>query len=342
MDTSKIEIKNLPESEIEITGEIGAEEFEAFWPQAIKEFNTTMKMDGFRSGTIPEDLIIKEVGEQVILEQMAEHALQHYYPEIITEKKIRAVGRPEVSILKLVRNNPLVFKIKTAVLPELNLPDYKAISQKVNVKTEKVEVEDKEVQKTIEYLQKSRAEKNDKGEDVLPEITDEFAKSTGNFDSVEALKKAIHDNLVEEKTLKAKQKNRLEILNKVVEALKIELPKSLIEVEKQRMLEEMRGNIAQMGLKWEDYLTNLKKTEEEVIKGFDEDAKKRIKFEMALHEIAEKENITVPQEELDAEIDKMMEHYKLAGEGQIDKGRVQDYLWNMMRNERVFQALEKM
>lgn len=340
MDTSKIEVKSLPGSEVEITGEIGAEEFESFYPQAIKEFNRTMKMDGFRPGSIPEDIIIKEVGEQVIAEQMAEMALQHFYPEIISDKKIKAVGRPEVSITKIARNNPLGFKIKTAILPEIKLPDYKAVSQKVNTKKEEVEVKDEEVQKTVEYLQKARAEKNEKGEDVLPEINDDFAKAAGDFADLAALKKAIYDNIVEEKKLKNKQKSRMEIINQIAADTKMELPKSLVEVEKHRMLEEMKANVAQMGLKWEEYLTNLKKTEEEVMQGWEEDAQKRIKIEMILHEIAEEEKIEVPQEELDKEVAKLIEHYQLAGETQIDKGRAQDYLWNLMRNERVFKMLE--
>lgn len=341
MDITKIEVKNLPESEVEITGELSAEEFEGFYSQAIKEFNRTMKRDGFRPGAIPEDIIIKEVGEQVVMEQMAELALQHFYPEIVSGKSLKVVGRPEVSITKIARNNPLGFKIKTAVLPEMKLPDYKAISQKVNAKKEEVVVKDEDVAKTLEYLQKARAEKNDKGEEVLPEINDEFAKAAGNFENVEALKKAIYENMVAEKQAKNKQKSRLEILDLIIADTKMELPKSLIEAEKRRMLEEMKANIAQMNLKWDDYLSNLKKTEEEIMQGWEEDAKKRIKFELILHEIAEEEKIEVPQEELDKEVDKLIEHYKLAGESQIDRGRAQDYLWNLMRNEEVFHLLEK-
>ncbi len=340
MDTTKINVKNLPDSEVEIEGEISAEEFESFYSPALKEFNRTMKMDGFRPGNVPEDVLLKQLGDHAILEKMAEMTLQHFYPEIVSGKDLSVVGRPEVSITKLARNNPLGFKIKTAILPEIKLPDYKIISQKINAKKEEVSVKDEEVQKTIEYLQKARATKNDKGEEVVPELNDEFAKTAGNFENLEALKKAVYENMVEEKKTKNTQKRRLEILDQIIAETKMDLPKSLIEVEKLRMLEEMKANVAQMGLKWEEYLTNLKKTEEEIIGGWEEDAKKRIKFELILHKIADEEKIDVPPEELDREVDKLVEHYKLAGEERIDRGRAQDYLWNLMRNERVFKVLE--
>jgi hypothetical protein len=53
---------------------------------------------------------------------MAELALSEHYPKIIEQEKIDAISRPEIAITKLARKNPLGFKIKTAVLPEIKLP----------------------------------------------------------------------------------------------------------------------------------------------------------------------------------------------------------------------------
>ena len=57
-------------------------------------------------------------------------ALSEYYPKILEENKIDAISRPEISITKLARKNPLGFKIKTATMPEMKLPDYKQIAKK--------------------------------------------------------------------------------------------------------------------------------------------------------------------------------------------------------------------
>lgn len=71
------------------------------------------------------------------------------------ENKIEAIGQPEVSILKLAKGNPFEFKAKVAVLPEVRLPDYKKIA--LEVKRNKILVEDGEVEEALSWLQKSRA-----------------------------------------------------------------------------------------------------------------------------------------------------------------------------------------
>ena len=193
-----LEIKLLPNSEVEIIGEISAEIFMSGRNLAVKEFSEKAEMDGFRKGKIPEDILIKNIGLGAVLEKMAVIALEKEYPKIISEHKIRAIGRPEITLTKLVENNPLGFKIKTSVLPEVTLPDYKNIAKKIL---------------------------SDKNKE---------------------------ENLTEEKQAKEKERRRMEILEKMAEEIKQDMPKFLVEKEKEKMAEEMKRNIAQMGLKWDD------------------------------------------------------------------------------------------
>ena len=194
-----LEIKLLPNSEVEIIGEISAEIFMSGKNQAVKEFSEKVEMDGFRKGKIPEEIMIKKLGIEVVLEKMAIIALEKEYPKIIKEHKIRAIGRPEIALTKVAENNPLGFKIKTSVLPEIALPDYKKIARLIGGQAQKVSVTDEDVSKTIESLRKSKVNKNEKGEELLPELSDEFAKSLGNFENMDALKNTIRLNLTEEK-----------------------------------------------------------------------------------------------------------------------------------------------
>src|SRR3989339_1946852 len=132
-----IEIKLLPNSEVEIIGEISAEIFMSGRSNAIKEFSDNAEMDGFRKGKVPEDIMIKNIGAGAVLEKMAVIALEKEYPKIISEHKIRAIGRPEITLTKLAENNPLGFKIKTSVLPEITLPDYKKIAHLIGGQAQK-------------------------------------------------------------------------------------------------------------------------------------------------------------------------------------------------------------
>jgi len=337
-----LEIKLLPSAEIEIIGEISAEIFMSGRNEAIKEFSEEVELKGFRKGKIPENILINHVGNNAILEKMAVIALEKAYPKIITEHKIRAIGRPEISITKMAENNPLGFKVKTAVLPEITLPDYKDIAKKVMAEKEEVSATEEDVSKTIESIRKSKAVKKEaegKMEEVLPELSDEFAKSLGEFENMDALKNTIRLNITEEKKAKEREAKRMEVLDKVAEKIEQEMPKYLIDLEKDKMLDEMRRNITQMGMKWDDYLTHIKKTEEELRNGWEKDALKRVKYGYILDEMTEKEKIELTPEELEKEMTAMIDYHKKLGQ-ELDKERVKRYLTGIMRNEKLFQLLE--
>ena len=277
-----IEIRLLPNSEVEIIGEISAEIFMSGWSNAIKEFSEKVEMDGFRKGKIPEDILIKNIGRGAVLEKMAVIALEKEYPKIINEHKIRAIGRPEITLTKLAENNPLGFKVTTSVLPEITLPDYKGIAKKIMAKKEEVSEENK---------------------------------------------------------AQEKERIRMEILEKATEEIKQDMPKFLVEEEKDKMAEEIKRNIAQTGLKWDDYLKHIKKTEEELKNDWEKDAVKRVKYGLILDQMTEQEKIEIPAEELEKEAAGMIEYHKNLGQ-ELDKERVKHYLSGIMRNEKLFQILE--
>src|SRR3989338_9907444 len=126
----KVSVKKLPKSEVEIEGELDAETLESYFGKALKRLGDSLDLDGFRNGKIPENVLISKIPEIRILEEMAEMALSEHYPKIVEEEKIDAISRPEIAITKLARKNPFGFKIKTAVLPEIKLPDYKKVAKK--------------------------------------------------------------------------------------------------------------------------------------------------------------------------------------------------------------------
>jgi len=103
--------------------------YEVFPTGRYKNLNEDIKVDGFRKNMVPENVLAAKVGEFVIDQETAELALSRAYMNILIDRKIDAIGRPQVTITKLARGNPLEFKIITAVVPEVKLPDYKKIAQ---------------------------------------------------------------------------------------------------------------------------------------------------------------------------------------------------------------------
>jgi FKBP-type peptidyl-prolyl cis-trans isomerase (trigger factor) len=328
-----LSITKLPNAEVEITGELSVQEFAAYRERALKTLNQSVSVDGFRPGQVPEKVLETKVGEERILIEMAEIALQETYPKIITENKIDALGRPEITLTKLAKDNPLGFKIKTAIHPEVILPEVKKIAKEANSKPlEEIKVEEKEVDEVLEQIRRSRMGK-DKPE---PELNDDFAKTLGSFSGVADLKEKITGNLKLEKTAKQKDKRRMEIAEAIVKETKLEVPHILVEAETDKMVDEMRGQIEQMGLKFEEYLKHLKKEEKDLRAEWQGDAEKRVRTALVLAKIAEVEKIGAPEEEVEKEVKHLKEHYPDAPEE-----RLRTYIGNLLINEYVFRFLEE-
>src|SRR3989338_7349272 len=159
----KISIKKLPKSEVEIEGELESEIFESYFAKALKKIGENFEVDGFRKSKVPENVLLSKIPEIQILEEMAQLALNEHYPKILEENKIDAISRPEISITKLARKNPLGFKIKTAVLSAIKLPDYKNLAKKtvssITDKEKDTTVTDEDLENTVMDIRKSRAPK---------------------------------------------------------------------------------------------------------------------------------------------------------------------------------------
>jgi trigger factor len=361
--TEKItrKVSKLPKSVVEIEGEIATDIFESFYGRALKHLGEHVELDGFRKGKVPENILVKNVPEIKILEEMAEMALSEYYPKILEEEKIDAISRPEISITKLARNNPLGFKIKTATLPEIKLPDYKALAKselgKITDKDKDFTVTEEEIENTILDIRKSRAPKkpmsevakehihkegeehdhDHKSEKVdLPEWNDEFVQALGPFENIEDFKNKLRENLALEKSNQLKEKTRIKIMEEIIKNSELDVPDILVDSEVSRILYTMESDITAMGMKFEDYLKHLNKSAEDLRKEFRADGEKKAKLSLILHKISEVENIKADADRVEEEVQMILAHYKDA-----DPDRARAHAENVLTNEKIFQFLEE-
>lgn len=345
----KKHVRKLPGSMLEIEVELDAKTLEEYYPTALKKIGENFEIKGFRKGRVPEDVLKKHVSEMTILEEMAEMAVGEYYPKILAEEKIDAIGRPEITLTKIARGNPLGFQIKIAVLPTIKLGNYKKIAKKVlseKKNDEELIITNEELKNTIMDIRKSRAphvhisetpehKEGEKHEEHLPEFNDEFVKSLGPFSSTEDFKNKLKENLRLEKQNTEKEKVRLRIMEKIIEESELEVPDILINLEVDKILYHMESDITQMGLKFEDYLKHLNKKVEDLRKEFKKDGEKKAKLSLILNEIAKTEKIEANKEEVAKEVTKILEHYKEA-----DPERARIHAEGILTNEKIFQFLE--
>lgn len=331
--------REAPSSAV-ITGDITLDAVAAERGRALKALAKNFTAPGFRKGHVPEATMVSELGEQRILEEVAERVLAHAYAHIIENEKLDAVGRPEVTITKLAPGNPIGFRIKTALYPEITLPDYTKLAAgalKKHDDPEKVTLTDAELEVEIARLREALAEKpeTEGGKPVLPDLTDEFVQKLGDFKTVEQFTTTLREQALREKKRKAHEARRLSIVDSVLDKTKVEVPDLFIESELDKMVGEFSENVSRMGMNMEDYLKNTGKTLDGIKKEWRSDAEKRAKLQLVLTDIAKKEGLVPDQKRLEREVSHIMEHYSEA-----EETSVRAYVATMMQNELVFELLE--
>ncbi|MEW5805458.1 MAG: trigger factor [Patescibacteria group bacterium] len=154
----KSEFKNLPGSKISLKITLPQEEFKVFVDQALTELAAETELPGYRKGKAPKELVQQKLGEFAIYQKAAEKAIEKLYWQEVEKNNWEAITKPEIAITKLAPNNPLEFEAVFAIVPELNLPDnYKDSLKSLKKEKKPVEVQDKEIQSSLLWLQRSRS-----------------------------------------------------------------------------------------------------------------------------------------------------------------------------------------
>jgi trigger factor len=421
-----MQIKKLPKSQIELQIVISADEFEKYVELASQELSKEIKIDGFRPGKAPREIVEKKIGAEKVLAHGAEKAVKKSYVDTLIEHKIEAIGEPKITITKIAPGNNLEYKAVVSIMPEMKLGDYKKEAKSVKRAKDEI-VSEEQVEKEIEILRKSRAklvtvlrearsgdrveidfrvlvdgkeipqgssknhplvigesyfipgfeenligmkEKEEKEfelnfpkdyhqpelsgkpaqfkvkinliqERQLPEINDEFAKNISHFKSLSELKKSLREGIAMEQKKRNEDKWRIEVMEKIIESSEVAAPDLLVENELDKMMSEFEQNISSMGMTLDSYLENIKKSRDEIRKGWVKSAVTRVKSALALKIIAETENIEVPTSEVEAEMNKTMAYLKSISdaESKIDLEGLYTYTKSVLANEKVFKLL---
>ena len=117
----------------------------------ILEIQKTIKMDGFRPGKVPTDLIKKQHGEQAHSEVLND-IINKNVSELVTEKKLRPVAQPQVNLKDEKDKTKTVFTIDIEIFPEIKLVDF----EKTTIENYTVKLEKAETQKRIDLIAKNQ------------------------------------------------------------------------------------------------------------------------------------------------------------------------------------------
>ncbi len=145
----------------------------------------------------------------------------------------------------------------------------------------------------------------------LPEIDDEFAKDVSEFDTLEELKANIKEVKGEEADRAAEMDMENKLVSQVVEGMEANIPEAMYETRVDDMVNDFANRLSQQGLSIDIYLQYTQMDMESFRKTFREQAEQQVKIRLALEKVAEMENLTASDEEVEAELAKIAEAYKM-------------------------------
>lgn len=182
-------------------------------------------------------------------------------------------------------------------------------------------------------------------ERVTPHIDDAFARSLGEqFTTLADLKKSLKEGMEKEQEKKNVEEKRAKYLDALADMLDVVLPEVVVQDELSRMIGEFEQQISMSGLTIDAYLEKIGKKKDEMMQEWTPQARKRVISALVLEQLADDEQVSVDNTEIEAEINKTLAMYKGVKdiEKNIDMRQLYEYAKGMLRNNKVFEILEKL
>ena len=311
-------VEKLEKSQVAVTVEVTAEEFEAAVQKAYLKMRNKISVPGFRPGKAPRKMIEKLYGEGVFYSDAVDAALPDAYTQAIGSSGLDVVGYPEIEIVDdQIGKDGFTFKATVAVYPEVELGQYKGVSA---VKEEvKVTADDvKEVVVTFpENYTKDLAGKqvvfhvkvNEVKEKQTPALDDEFAKDVSEFETLKELKDDTKAKITAEREQSAKIAFENALLEKVASDIKADIPEVMIEEQCRRFLDEFKQRLQAQGIPYDQYCKMTGMDEAKFMEDGREPAVRQVKMDLAIAAIIKAENLDVTDEEIEEKYKSMAEQY---------------------------------
>jgi FKBP-type peptidyl-prolyl cis-trans isomerase (trigger factor) len=235
MGKSYIDLRKIKASDGEISfeAELALDVIATYESEVLGEAGADVAIPGFRKGKVPPAMVRERMDPVELLEKASRKALPEAIHDIVDNEKLSILGQPQVALVKLAPGNPVVFTVRFALMPEIDLPNYKSIARKIAEEKVPVEVKPEEIEDALKHIREMfrSGEAGKEGDAALPELTDDFVKQFGPYKNVDELRQELGRNITEGKEREEKEKRRETMVQAIVAKAKIKIPKLLVDQE---------------------------------------------------------------------------------------------------------------
>ncbi|MGI8749558.1 MAG: trigger factor [Thermoleophilaceae bacterium] len=154
MSAVKTDTEELESSRVRVQVEVESQAFERQLATAAEEIGRDMRVPGFRTGKVPAQVVLQQVGREAVVEQAVRRGLPEWYEEAVRDAGLAVVGSPDLNVDDLpAKGAPLSFTIEVAVRPQATLGDWRG----VEAPRRDPDVADEDVEAEIGRLRESLA-----------------------------------------------------------------------------------------------------------------------------------------------------------------------------------------
>ena len=176
-------------------------------------------------------------------------------------------------------------------------------------------------------------------EKQLPEIDDDFAQDTTEFDTLEEYKNDIKEKLATAKKEQAKSAAENALIEQIVESSEMDIPDAMVDFQVDQMVDEFKQRLSYQGLSLEQYVQFSGQNMDALRENMKGDALKRVQGSLVLEAIVAAENIEANEEDLKKEFEKMAQMYQMEA-SQIEGMIPEEQKENMKKDIAVQKAVE--
>ena len=145
----------------------------------------------------------------------------------------------------------------------------------------------------------------------LPALDDELAKDCSEYDTLDEFKASIRKNNQEQLDKQDDLAVENALVDQVIDGMEAEIPQAMYDVRMDELVNDFAFRMEQQGLRLEDYLKYMGQSVDQFRASFMPQAEKQVKIRLALEAVAAAENIEASEDELNAEVKRIADQYKM-------------------------------